>query len=264
MSMRKRSNSNSGVKRITQGNRNIGAADDDDVVASGSGGRKKKKGADGEEKDRENYRYVKVPQFWGSERQNVKYNLDVQQQPKQSRMCGSGDKADRRPIDPPPIIRLSISHNGVSVPPPDSHLGIQSPYYFMFASLCTESHEELYLLATTKTRYVTGTTVSSLYHLSEPPNGDRAAYFVFPDIGVRVEGVYKFKMTMYEVLGDKVHYCAEIFTDKFYVYSAKRFPGMEPSTPMTKSLSHQGIRLRIRKPIRCVVTAHTSLLSCSS
>jgi hypothetical protein len=24
-------------------------------------------------------------------------------------MCGSGEKADRRPIDPPPIVRLRIS-----------------------------------------------------------------------------------------------------------------------------------------------------------
>ncbi|KAJ4151332.1 hypothetical protein LMH87_012038 [Akanthomyces muscarius] len=36
-----------------------------------------------------------------------KYQLDVIQQPKRARMCGFGDK-DRRPITPPPCVRLSI------------------------------------------------------------------------------------------------------------------------------------------------------------
>ncbi|KAF5020709.1 hypothetical protein F66182_7271 [Fusarium sp. NRRL 66182] len=36
-----------------------------------------------------------------------KYSLDVVQQPKRARMCGFGDK-DRRPITPPPCVRLVI------------------------------------------------------------------------------------------------------------------------------------------------------------
>lgn len=37
-----------------------------------------------------------------------KYRLDVVQQPKRARMCGFGDK-DRRPITPPPCVRLIIT-----------------------------------------------------------------------------------------------------------------------------------------------------------
>ncbi|THV52501.1 hypothetical protein BGAL_0077g00140 [Botrytis galanthina] len=37
-----------------------------------------------------------------------KYTLEVQQQPKRARMCGFGDK-DRRPITPPPCVKLSIT-----------------------------------------------------------------------------------------------------------------------------------------------------------
>ncbi|KAF4594479.1 velvet 2 [Ophiocordyceps camponoti-floridani] len=37
-----------------------------------------------------------------------KYQLDVVQQPKRARMCGFGDK-DRRPITPPPCVRLIIT-----------------------------------------------------------------------------------------------------------------------------------------------------------
>ncbi|RDA89457.1 hypothetical protein CP533_1486 [Ophiocordyceps camponoti-saundersi (nom. inval.)] len=38
-----------------------------------------------------------------------KYQLDVVQQPKRARMCGFGDKQDRRPITPPPCVRLIIT-----------------------------------------------------------------------------------------------------------------------------------------------------------
>ncbi|KAI8898308.1 hypothetical protein BC833DRAFT_590360 [Globomyces pollinis-pini] len=37
-------------------------------------------------------------------KRNFEYRLKVRQQPKHSRMCGFGEKVDRRPIDPPPII----------------------------------------------------------------------------------------------------------------------------------------------------------------
>jgi Velvet factor len=36
------------------------------------------------------------------------YQLTVRQEPKQARMCGVGGKADRRPIDPPPIVQLRV------------------------------------------------------------------------------------------------------------------------------------------------------------
>lgn len=38
-----------------------------------------------------------------------RYELRVEQQPQRARMCGFGDK-DRRPITPPPCVRLIITH----------------------------------------------------------------------------------------------------------------------------------------------------------
>jgi hypothetical protein len=40
-----------------------------------------------------------------------RYELRVEQQPQRARMCGFGDK-DRRPITPPPCVRLIITHKG--------------------------------------------------------------------------------------------------------------------------------------------------------
>ncbi|KAJ7595067.1 velvet factor-domain-containing protein [Mycena floridula] len=42
------------------------------------------------------------------ERDRLEYELTVRQEPKQARMCGVGGKADRRPIDPPPIVQLRV------------------------------------------------------------------------------------------------------------------------------------------------------------
>jgi hypothetical protein len=42
------------------------------------------------------------------------YRLIVRQQPKHSRMCGYGEKVDRRPVDPPPIIQLQMDTGDTS------------------------------------------------------------------------------------------------------------------------------------------------------
>ncbi|OMJ21215.1 hypothetical protein AYI69_g5922 [Smittium culicis] len=38
-------------------------------------------------------------------RRNIKFDLEIVQHPLRARMCGFGGK-DRRPIDPPPAVRL--------------------------------------------------------------------------------------------------------------------------------------------------------------
>ncbi|CCO32166.1 hypothetical protein BN14_06220 [Rhizoctonia solani AG-1 IB] len=163
----------------------------------------------------------------------LQYELIVRQQPKQARMCGVGGKADRRPIDPPPIVQLRvIDPSGTPSRPgspasPQSYL--QNPYYFMFASLASvDTDDELHLLKDGKTRCTTGSVVSSLYHLKDTENGGQdAGFFVFPDLSVRTEGSYRLKLTLFEVHGAIVHHCKSIYSNPFYVFTAKKFPGME-------------------------------------
>lgn len=75
------------------------------------------------------------------------------------------------------------------------------PYYFLFACLVggEEQEDELHVIDDGKTRFLTGTPVSSLYHLKDLDNSD-AAFFVFPDLGVRKEGRYKLKLTLFEIV----------------------------------------------------------------
>ncbi|KAK4048610.1 hypothetical protein OIO90_005780 [Microbotryomycetes sp. JL221] len=232
------------------------------------------------------------------------YKLDVIQQPRQARMCGSGDKADRRPIDPPPLLRLRVrksstarartnqrakrsqpvksanqltavaasastssgdssvssrasgsnesgaaiqTRKAVSDDDDDDDENYTAPRLshtlFCFASLVGEFDDaELYLLGKSRSKYVTGSVVSSLFHLKDQ------SCFVFPDLSIRTEGRWRFKMSLYEIQEDGVRYCTSVFTDTFQVYSSKRFPGMGKSTELSKSVAQQGLRLRIRRP----------------
>jgi hypothetical protein len=50
-------------------------------------------------------------------RGNQVFKLEVGQQPVRARMCGFGDK-DRRPLTPPPCVRLTITdtNTGLVIP----------------------------------------------------------------------------------------------------------------------------------------------------
>lgn len=64
----------------------------------------------------------------------------------------------------------------------------------MYASLISpDSEDELHLLRDRKTRSTTGSIVSSLYRLKDVDNKD-GAFFVFPDLSVRMEGSYRLKV----------------------------------------------------------------------
>ncbi|ALO69007.1 conserved hypothetical protein [Cryptococcus deneoformans JEC21] len=194
------------------------------------------------------------------------YELTMRQQPVQARMCGIGDKSDRRPVDPTPIIQLKVidpqGDDITSIDPqtrqqirrPSGSEGMtymQNPYYFLFACLVggEEQEDELHVIDDGKTRFLTGTPVSSLYHLKDLDNSD-AAFFVFPDLGVRKEGRYKLKLTLFEIVDQEVYYCTTMFTSTFSVYSAKKFPGMSKATDLSVSFAEQGLKIRVRKDPR--------------
>eukprot|EP00158_Paraphelidium_tribonemae_P001552 Partr_v1_DN24536_c0_g1_i4_m19613 putative Velvet factor len=182
---------------------------------------------------------------------NHQHQLLIRQQPKHSRMCGYGDKVDRRPIDPPPIIQL-ISPGSLSTSSSSSRSGLESlnPYYFMYASLCTAStHEEIHILEDGRTRSSTGSVVSSLYRLRDLDNSE-SAFFVFPDLSIRMEGEYCLKFSLFQLIGNRVCYCSCVFSEAFHVYAAKKFPGMEESTALSKAFADQGLKIRIRKELR--------------
>ncbi|KAJ2025605.1 hypothetical protein H4S03_008828 [Coemansia sp. S3946] len=117
----------------------------------------------------------------------------------------------------------------------------------MYATLMDESGErELNTLSDKKARTMTGSVVASLAHLKDI-DGNDGAFFVFPDLSVRCEGVYRLKFSLFEIVGNQIFFCKSITSDSFTVYSAKKFPGMEESTRLTKLFAEQGLKIRVRK-----------------
>ncbi|EIM80230.1 uncharacterized protein STEHIDRAFT_68625 [Stereum hirsutum FP-91666 SS1] len=144
------------------------------------------------------------------------YDLSVRQQPKQARMCGVGGMsshflrniiscsptsittADRRPIDPPPIVQLRVidhnrrsnksssnnpNPNHPSVPQRSSESPSPQPHHL---------HPHPHAHPHSGGGHGPGD--------SENDNRD-AGFFVFPDLSVRQEGSYRLKLSLFEVVG---------------------------------------------------------------
>lgn len=122
---------------------------------------------------------------------------------------------------------------------------------------------------------LTGSPVAGMAYLDRPAP---AGYFIFPDLSVRHEGMYRLSFSLFEELketkdGDNepdgsprakdklmnsvamapkahVHFRLEVKSTPFAVYSAKKFPGLSESTPLSRTVAEQGCRVRIRRDVR--------------
>ncbi|ORY53791.1 hypothetical protein BCR33DRAFT_674963, partial [Rhizoclosmatium globosum] len=196
--------------------------------------------------------------------------LQVVQQPQRARVCGY-NISDRRPIHPPPIVKL----NG---PPPCSTSSL-----VLFASLWStdfqfdlshsqKSHDgpsfrytptaassgdtAQYSVEPTlgynAKQVLMGTLVSVCSTLIGTDN-DMGFYFVFPELAVRSSGRYRLKFDLYEMNFmhrlNSVPPIAMAFSEVFQVYSPKSFPGITKTTVLSKCLARQGLKIRLRSSV---------------
>ena len=112
---------------------------------------------------------------------------------------------------------------------------------------------------------LTGVPASGMAYLDRPT---AAGYFIFPDLSVRHEGQYRLSFSLFETTKEEkdfdmepsaaadnslpagVDWRMEIKTAPFDVFSAKKFPGLMESTPLSKEVADQGCRVRIRREVR--------------
>lgn len=175
--------------------------------------------------------------------------------------------ADRRPVDPPPIVELRIFEGENA----DNEITFQlSANYFLFATLEQARPIAQGRVAQDPSRLtvLTGTPVAGMVYLDRPLP---AGYFIFPDLSVRHEGKYRLSFNLYEELkedkdddqseengsskargvGDAhVTHRLEVKSQPFVVYSAKKFPGLKSSTTLSRTVAEQGCRVRIRRDVR--------------
>ncbi|KAF3924856.1 hypothetical protein ABW21_db0204649 [Orbilia brochopaga] len=190
-----------------------------------------------------------------------KFRLVVRQQPVAARACGFGER-DRRVIDPPPIVQL------VAADPmdPSKEGGIKYPWNVVHCTLYNigGSSDETALEQQDKrlTRRLMGTLVSSPF-VGQDENAKEGCFFCFPDLSCRTHGKFRLRFALMCLDPNAqpntfTRVTTEVLSDVFTVYTAKEFPGMRPSTGLTKALKRQGCAISVKKGNEKATTAQTS------
>ena len=183
--------------------------------------------------------------------------------------------ADRRPVDPPPVVELRIFEG-------DARNDVTFSYnvnFFLFATLETARPIAQGRVSAPQTSMpvLTGMPVAGMAYLDRP---NPAGYFIFPDLSVRHEGKYRLSFNLYEEVKEAkdadaeppvghpehpkepdgkagamapsahVHFRLEVRSEPFTVFSAKKFPGLAESTVLSRVVAEQGCRVRIRRDVR--------------
>ncbi|ORY08529.1 velvet factor-domain-containing protein [Clohesyomyces aquaticus] len=174
-------------------------------------------------------------------------SLELRQQPKEALVTTEGKEKARKPVDPPPILQLTVKP---SADPAQNFL--QSPYLFMCVSLWHSEKDEPWDAPANKT--LAGSLVSSLHRLKDINNKD-GGFFVFGDISIKIQGKFRLNFSLYDLRKETndVQFLTHIVSEPFRVLLPKDFKGMEESTYLSRAFSDQGVRLRLRKEPRSMM-----------
>lgn len=183
---------------------------------------------------------------------NLNYELRVRQQPIAARACGFGER-DRRVIDPPPIIQLLVT---------DPKTGVaeqEELRYSLNVVHCTlwnadGTNEETALIQPDRrtTRRLMGQLVASP-SVAKDEHDVEGCFFCFPDLSCRTHGRYRLRFILMRIDPMNLHVggfspiLTEVLSDVFTVYTAKDFPGMRPSSALTRALKLQGCNIQVKK-----------------
>lgn len=182
--------------------------------------------------------------------------------------------ADRRPVDPPPVVELRIyeGHTWQEAEQKDITF-LYNANFFLYATLehaRVIAHGRVQTPAANQPPVLTGMPVSGMAYLDRPAE---AGYFLFPDLSVRHEGRYRLTFNLYEetkedkdkdaetpdsqttsgfsnATGGSFDFRMEVKSRDFTVFSAKKFPGLHESTLLSRTVAEQGCRVRIRRDVR--------------
>ncbi|KAK3901667.1 velvet factor-domain-containing protein [Staphylotrichum tortipilum] len=180
------------------------------------------------------------------------YRITVRQQPSAARSCGFGER-DRRVIDPPPIVQLTIHSPALSRE--DVARRLRHQFSVVHCSIWDEKGQrDMSSMPEDfrQQRRLMGTLVASPF-VGVDEKGEEGCFFCFPDLSCRTPGVFRLKFAL--VVLDPARMCsgersaivATAMSECFQVYNAKDFPGMQASTGLTKRLKEQGCLISIKK-----------------
>lgn len=193
----------------------------------------------------------------------LEYRLQILQQPERARACGMGAKsqADRRPIDPPPVIELRL-FEGSGSDRTDVTFSCTSTFVVYSTLEHARPLAQVRGMPTSSPKPVlTGVSIAGIAYLDRPAP---AGYFVFPDLSVRHEGLYRLRFSLFENTKENAYprphgnwkgqeeftHRLDVKTREFFAFSAKKFPGLTESTALSRIIAEQGCRIRIRRDVR--------------
>ncbi|KAH6636229.1 velvet factor-domain-containing protein [Chaetomium tenue] len=180
------------------------------------------------------------------------HRITVRQQPSAARSCGFGER-DRRVIDPPPIVQLTIHDTTLSKDEVARRLRHQ--FSVVHCSIWDEKgQKDMSSMPEDfrQQRRLMGTLVASPF-VGLDEKGEEGCFFCFPDLSCRTPGVFRLKFALVVLdparmcTGDRSAIVATAMSESFQVYNAKDFPGMQASTLLTKRLKEQGCLISIKK-----------------
>jgi hypothetical protein len=181
------------------------------------------------------------------------YRITVRQQPFAARSCGFGER-DRRVIDPPPIVQLTIDDANLTTE--EISTRFRTEIYVVHCSIWDETGtKDMSTLPEDfrQSRRLMGTPVGSKF-IGLDENNEEGCFFCFPDLSCRTPGTFRLHFQFIRidprfvsVFGYKTPVSSTVLSDAFQVFNAKDFPGMKASTPLTKKLKEQGCLISIKK-----------------
>ncbi|KAJ9134249.1 Velvet factor [Coniochaeta hoffmannii] len=181
------------------------------------------------------------------------YKITVRQQPFAARSCGFGER-DRRVIDPPPIVQLTVDDPDMS--PEEITTSLRDPFLVVHCSIWDETGtKDMSSMPEDfrQQRRLMGTLVGSPF-VGLDEDGEEGCFFCFPDLSCRTPGTFRLQFQFIKmdpfrmkVPGYRAPVLSTAVTDAFQVFNAKDFPGMRASTALTKKLKEQGCLISIKK-----------------
>ncbi|MCJ1435481.1 hypothetical protein MMC27_004854 [Xylographa pallens] len=197
-----------------------------------------------------------------------RYRLKIRQQPIAARACGQGER-DRRTIDPPPILQLTLTD--FDPDSPDDQAKIRWPMNIVHCALhsiprrTSPAGRDVSSISDPNnterlSRRLMGTLVANPFigidpetPSSAPENSRTGCFFIFHDLSCRQNGLYRLHFTLVSLNvnslnpGGPMPTIAEVDSEVFEVFSAKDFPGMRASSVLTKGLKLQGANVQVKK-----------------
>ncbi|CBX97213.1 predicted protein [Plenodomus lingam JN3] len=193
-----------------------------------------------------------IPQPVYNEQLNLNYELRVRQQPIAARACGFGER-DRRVIDPPPIIQLLVTDPKTGAAEPEElRYSLNVVHCTLWNAEGTNEETALVQPDRRTTRRLMGQLVASP-SVAKDEHDVEGCFFCFPDLSCRTHGKYRLRFVLMRIDPMNLHVggfspiLTEVLSDVFTVYTAKDFPGMRPSSALTRALKLQGCNIQVKK-----------------